>query len=151
MCGRDAGFRESGMTVTPQRIIASIRSSSRLEMPVVADGSLLVSSECLDFLIHLAQERFDENVRRVQCFQEQVSIDITQGKYASEECTEMGEANIEYRHKDSTHQAPHTVKHFAPSGSSTEPAEWRPLAAQVWPYYTKQSPALTLLMWLHTE
>lgn len=138
MCGREAGFRESGMTVTPQRIIASIRSSSRLEMPVVAEGKLLVPHDCLDFLIHLAQERFDGNGRKVHCFYEQLSNDIAQGKYTNEECAKFGESSMEDRNEKRRNKIRHPAEYSASLGSSTETVEWRQLAAQVWIYLIEQ-------------
>ncbi|GMH40346.1 hypothetical protein BSKO_08250 [Bryopsis sp. KO-2023] len=70
-CGRDSGFRESGITFGNHKIMAAVRSSNRLEVPIVRDGKLLVSEEYLNCIIQIACERFHDNARRVGRFQEE--------------------------------------------------------------------------------
>ncbi|EIE26282.1 Clavaminate synthase-like protein, partial [Coccomyxa subellipsoidea C-169] len=68
-CAREAGYRESGVTGDESaRVIAGIRCSIRLEVPVTDGGLLLVSPEYLRHLTKLANEKMELNWARIERF-----------------------------------------------------------------------------------
>ncbi|CAL8466532.1 g6068 [Coccomyxa elongata] len=68
-CARDAGYRESGVTgEESSRVIAGIRCSIRLEVPVTDGQRLLVSNDYLRHLVKLANQKMEANWARVERF-----------------------------------------------------------------------------------
>ncbi|KAL0023672.1 hypothetical protein WJX77_012323 [Trebouxia sp. C0004] len=62
---REAGFRESGVTATKARIIAGIRCSLRLEVPVADAGRMLVDKDYLQkYLVDFGNEKMEANWAR---------------------------------------------------------------------------------------
>ncbi|DBA73560.1 TPA: hypothetical protein ACH3X2_009802 [Trebouxia sp. C0005] len=62
---REAGFRESGVTATKARIIAGIRCSLRLEVPVADAGRMLVDEAYLQkYLVDFGNEKMEANWAR---------------------------------------------------------------------------------------
>lgn len=62
---REAGFRESGVTATKARIIAGIRCSLRLEVPVADAGRMLVDAAYLQkYLVDFGNEKMEANWAR---------------------------------------------------------------------------------------
>eukprot|EP00438_Fugacium_kawagutii_P001335 Skav226319 [mRNA] locus=scaffold3301:614879:619122:- [translate_table: standard] len=62
---REAGFRESGISLGRKRVLVQIRTlAMRLEVPLAIDGELLVEKTYFETLIRLANERLDENLAR---------------------------------------------------------------------------------------
>lgn len=66
--GLESGFRESGLVIGNDRFTATIRSSSKMEIPVCQNGVLLVSNEYLEYLTILIRERFKTNTAKIQKF-----------------------------------------------------------------------------------
>ena len=74
------GFRESGITSLNQsRYMLSVRSSNRLEVPVAsclssrvgfAKWKVFVAEEHFQFLIARANEKMQENFRRIATFED---------------------------------------------------------------------------------
>ncbi|XP_076923026.1 tRNA wybutosine-synthesizing protein 2/3/4-like isoform X1 [Bidens hawaiensis] len=63
------GFRESGITnVNSKRVIVAIRCSIRLEVPLGETNNVMVSKEYLDFLVGIANEKFEANRKRTDSF-----------------------------------------------------------------------------------
>eukprot|EP00960_Hanusia_phi_P050809 760443-Hanusia_phi.AAC.2 len=59
---REAGFRESGVSLGRKHVIVGIRTSAlRIEAPIIVDGELVVSSEYLGRLAEIANEKFTKN------------------------------------------------------------------------------------------
>ncbi|BDA41177.1 probable tRNA wybutosine-synthesizing protein 5 at C-terminar half [Coccomyxa sp. Obi] len=68
-CARDAGYRESGVTGDESsRVIAGIRCSIRLEVPVTDGQRLLVSHDYLRHLVKLANQKMEANWERIERF-----------------------------------------------------------------------------------
>ncbi|XP_067109344.1 tRNA wybutosine-synthesizing protein 3 homolog isoform X1 [Osmerus mordax] len=65
----NAGFRNSGLTVGKKgKIITAVRSSHCLEVPLTHRGQVLVCQDYIHFLVELANQKMDENLKRVQRF-----------------------------------------------------------------------------------
>ncbi|KAF7650253.1 hypothetical protein LDENG_00128580 [Lucifuga dentata] len=65
----NSGFRNSGITISKTgKIIMAVRSTHGLEAPLTHQGRLLVGHEYIDFLIQLANQKMEENLRRIQRF-----------------------------------------------------------------------------------
>ncbi|GAB1602766.1 tRNA wybutosine-synthesizing protein 3 homolog, partial [Argonauta hians] len=64
-----SGFRNSGITVNKKgKIIAAVRSTQSLEVPLSDKGQLLVSKQYVDYIIGVANEKMKENFLRIQRF-----------------------------------------------------------------------------------
>nr|Q641F8.1 RecName: Full=tRNA wybutosine-synthesizing protein 3 homolog; Short=tRNA-yW-synthesizing protein 3; AltName: Full=tRNA(Phe) 7-((3-amino-3-carboxypropyl)-4-demethylwyosine(37)-N(4))-methyltransferase [Xenopus laevis]AAH82379.1 MGC81728 protein [Xenopus laevis] len=65
----NAGFRNSGITVGKKgKIIMAVRSTHGLEVPLTQNGKCLVSHEYIEFLVHTANKKMEENKRRITRF-----------------------------------------------------------------------------------
>lgn len=65
-CAREAGLRESGLSLGRRRVMVQLRSLAlRLEVPLALHGDLLVDRRYFDVLVAMANERLAENARRV--------------------------------------------------------------------------------------
>ncbi|NWH21937.1 TYW3 protein, partial [Grus americana] len=59
----DSGFRNSGITVgRGGKIMMAVRSTHCLEVPLSHKGKLMVSEEYIEFLIHIANRKMEENI-----------------------------------------------------------------------------------------
>ncbi|XP_034558840.1 tRNA wybutosine-synthesizing protein 3 homolog [Notolabrus celidotus] len=87
----NSGFRNSGLTVGKTgKILTAVRSTHGLEVPLSRNGVLLVDHEYISFLAKIANEKMEENVRRIQRFyqnlQSALSRDqLTKGTETSQE------------------------------------------------------------------
>ncbi|XP_044296866.1 tRNA wybutosine-synthesizing protein 3 homolog isoform X2 [Varanus komodoensis] len=69
MVAIEAGFRNSGITVGRKgKIMMAVRSTHCLEVPLSQKGKLMVSEEYVDFVIQVANQKMDENRRRIDRF-----------------------------------------------------------------------------------
>ncbi|XP_062437918.1 tRNA wybutosine-synthesizing protein 3 homolog [Rhea pennata] len=65
----NSGFRNSGITVGRKgKIMMAVRSTHCLEVPLSHMGKLMVSEEYIEFLIHTANQKMEENMRRIDRF-----------------------------------------------------------------------------------
>ncbi|XP_027507344.1 tRNA wybutosine-synthesizing protein 3 homolog [Corapipo altera] len=65
----DSGFRNSGITVgRGGKITMAVRSTHCLEVPLSHKGRLMVSDEYIEFLVHVANQKMEENIRRIERF-----------------------------------------------------------------------------------
>ncbi|KAM3604614.1 uncharacterized protein V6R79_013926 [Siganus canaliculatus] len=79
--GINSGFRNSGLTVSKTgKIITAIRSTHGLEVPLSLDGKLLVEQEYVRFLAQVANQKMEENLRRIQRFYENLQSALTTEK-----------------------------------------------------------------------
>ncbi|XP_041481817.1 tRNA wybutosine-synthesizing protein 3 homolog isoform X1 [Lytechinus variegatus] len=66
-----SGFRNSGITIgNGGKTIAAIRSTHGLEVPLTAEGRLLVSDEYINFIVNIANSKMKENFNRIERFQD---------------------------------------------------------------------------------
>ncbi|XP_051991043.1 tRNA wybutosine-synthesizing protein 3 homolog [Xyrauchen texanus] len=65
----NSGFRNSGITVGKKgKVIMAVRSTHCLEVPLSHRGKVLISDEYLDFLVGVANEKMEENLKRIERF-----------------------------------------------------------------------------------
>nr|XP_056701649.1 tRNA wybutosine-synthesizing protein 3 homolog [Euleptes europaea] len=65
----EAGFRNSGITVGRKgKIMMAVRSTHCLEVPLSQKGKLMVNEEYVDFVVQVANQKMEENRRRIDRF-----------------------------------------------------------------------------------
>ncbi|XP_062960722.1 tRNA wybutosine-synthesizing protein 3 homolog isoform X1 [Cynocephalus volans] len=65
----DSGFRNSGITVGKRgKTILAVRSTHGLEVPLSHKGKLMVTEEYIDFLLNIANQKMEENKKRIERF-----------------------------------------------------------------------------------
>lgn len=65
----DSGFRNSGITVGKRgKIMLAVRSTHGLEVPLSHEGKLMVTEEYIDFLLKIANQKMEENKKRIERF-----------------------------------------------------------------------------------
>ncbi|XP_030631107.1 tRNA wybutosine-synthesizing protein 3 homolog [Chanos chanos] len=65
----NSGFRNSGLTVGKKgKIITAVRSTHCLEVPLAHRGKVLVDEGYIDFLVGVANQKMEENHRRIERF-----------------------------------------------------------------------------------
>ncbi|XP_004841495.2 tRNA wybutosine-synthesizing protein 3 homolog isoform X2 [Heterocephalus glaber] len=65
----DSGFRNSGITVGKKgKTMLAVRSTHGLEVPLSNQGKLMVTEEYIDFLLNIANQKMEENKKRIERF-----------------------------------------------------------------------------------
>ncbi|XP_066232677.1 tRNA wybutosine-synthesizing protein 3 homolog [Saccopteryx leptura] len=65
----DSGFRNSGITVGKRgKTMLAVRSTHGLEVPLCHKGKLMVTEEYIDFLLKIANQKMEENKKRIERF-----------------------------------------------------------------------------------
>ncbi|XP_008137761.1 tRNA wybutosine-synthesizing protein 3 homolog isoform X1 [Eptesicus fuscus] len=65
----DSGFRNSGITVGKRgKTMLAVRSTHGLEVPLSHKGKLMVTEEYIDFLLETANQKMEENKKRIERF-----------------------------------------------------------------------------------
>uniref|UniRef100_H0X542 tRNA wybutosine-synthesizing protein 3 homolog n=2 Tax=Otolemur garnettii TaxID=30611 RepID=H0X542_OTOGA len=65
----DSGFRNSGITVGKRgKTVLAVRSTHGLEVPLSHKGQLMVTEEYIDFLLNVANQKMEENKKRIGRF-----------------------------------------------------------------------------------
>ncbi|XP_005357550.1 tRNA wybutosine-synthesizing protein 3 homolog [Microtus ochrogaster] len=65
----DSGFRNSGITVGKRgKTMLAVRSTHGLEVPLSHKGKLMVTEEYIEFLLTIANQKMEENKRRIERF-----------------------------------------------------------------------------------
>ncbi|XP_077882624.1 tRNA wybutosine-synthesizing protein 3 homolog isoform X3 [Ictidomys tridecemlineatus] len=65
----DSGFRNSGITVGKRgKIMLAVRSTHGLEVPLSHKGKLMVTEEYIEFLLNIANQKMEENKKRIERF-----------------------------------------------------------------------------------
>nr|XP_003411277.1 tRNA wybutosine-synthesizing protein 3 homolog [Loxodonta africana] len=65
----DSGFRNSGITVGKKgKTMMAVRSTHSLEVPLSHKGKLMVTEEYIDFLLNIANQKMEENKKRIERF-----------------------------------------------------------------------------------
>lgn len=65
----DSGFRNSGITVGKRgKIMLAVRSTHGLEVPLTHKGKLMVTEEYVEFLLTTANQKMEENKKRIGRF-----------------------------------------------------------------------------------
>lgn len=66
--GLEAGFRESGIVIGKHKIHVTVRSASKLEIPICHNGTMLVPESYLEYCFTLAKEKFEKNAEKINRF-----------------------------------------------------------------------------------
>ena len=73
----ESGFKNSGISVGGKKrdkFVVATRSAHTMEVPLSdSEGQLLVTREYLQFVLNLANEKMEENCRRIRKFEENLS------------------------------------------------------------------------------
>ncbi|KAM9208910.1 tRNA wybutosine-synthesizing protein 3 homolog [Dugong dugon] len=65
----DSSFRNSGITVGKKgKTAMAVRSTHNLEVPLSHKGKLMVTEEYIDFLLNIANQKMEENKKRIERF-----------------------------------------------------------------------------------
>ncbi|KAM7106646.1 tRNA wybutosine-synthesizing protein 3 homolog isoform 1-T1 [Ciconia maguari] len=90
----DSGFRNSGITVgRGGKIMMAVRSTHCLEVPLSHKGKLMVSEEYIEFLIHVANRKMEENTRRIDRFYKRLELALKTAISADNSPSEETEKN----------------------------------------------------------
>ncbi|KAK2843988.1 hypothetical protein Q5P01_010647 [Channa striata] len=74
----NSGFRNSGLSISKTgKIITAVRSTHGLEVPLTHKGKLLVGHEYIHFLTQVANQKMEENLRRIQRFYQNLQSALT--------------------------------------------------------------------------
>ncbi|XP_059995728.1 tRNA wybutosine-synthesizing protein 3 homolog isoform X1 [Lagenorhynchus albirostris] len=100
----DSGFRNSGITVGKRgKTMLAVRSTHGLEVPLTHKGKLMVTEEYINFLIKIANQKMEENKKRIErfynCLQHALEKEtISMTSYPKEKIKEKN--NSSYTHKN---------------------------------------------------
>ncbi|XP_021260906.1 tRNA wybutosine-synthesizing protein 3 homolog [Numida meleagris] len=94
----ESGFKNSGITVSRGgKIMMAVRSAHCLEVPLSHMGKLMVSEEYIEFLVHVANQKMEENARRIDRFYKGLEAALeAAGGVSSSSSTEPGQAQAVY-------------------------------------------------------
>ncbi|XP_074687833.1 tRNA wybutosine-synthesizing protein 3 homolog isoform X3 [Strix aluco] len=109
----NSGFRNSGITVGKGgKIMMAVRSTHCLEVPLSHKGKLMVSEEYIDFLIHVANQKMEENIRRIDRFYKRLEVALKPAISTNSSPSEEMESRSRYLHRRKRRtvqeQDPHT-------------------------------------------
>uniref|UniRef100_A0ABI7XTR8 tRNA wybutosine-synthesizing protein 3 homolog n=1 Tax=Felis catus TaxID=9685 RepID=A0ABI7XTR8_FELCA len=98
----DSGFRNSGITVGKRgKTMLAIRSTHGLEVPLSHKGKLMVTEEYIDFLLKIANQKMEENKKRIErfynCLQHALEKETITNSHPKEKIKDKN--NSSYTHK----------------------------------------------------
>ncbi|XP_025873863.1 tRNA wybutosine-synthesizing protein 3 homolog isoform X2 [Vulpes vulpes] len=98
----DSGFRNSGITVGKRgKTMLAVRSTHGLEVPLSHKGKLMVTEEYIDFLLKVANQKMEENKKRIErfynCLQHALEKETITNSHAKEKIKDK--SNSSYTHK----------------------------------------------------
>ncbi|XP_028327711.1 tRNA wybutosine-synthesizing protein 3 homolog isoform X2 [Gouania willdenowi] len=86
----NSGFRNSGLSVSKTgKIISAVRSTHGLEVPLSHEGKLLVDEDYIHFLVKVANQKMEENLRRIQRFYQRLRSALQSSEVRNAEDTEV--------------------------------------------------------------
>ncbi|KAM8790012.1 tRNA wybutosine-synthesizing protein 3 homolog [Rhynchonycteris naso] len=97
----ESGFRNSGITVGKRgKTMLAVRSTHGLEVPLCHKGKLMVTEEYIDFLLNIANQKMEENKKRIErfynCLQHALEREAITNLYPK---GKINEKNNSYSHK----------------------------------------------------
>lgn len=95
----DSGFRNSGITVGKKgKTMLAVRSTHGLEVPLSHKGKLMVTEDYIDFVLSVANQKMEENKKRIErfyaCLQHALEREATVSSSPKEQIT--GKKNSSY-------------------------------------------------------
>ncbi|XP_070701293.1 tRNA wybutosine-synthesizing protein 3 homolog [Pempheris klunzingeri] len=92
----NSGFRNSGLTVSKTgKIIMAVRSTHGLEVPLSQEGKLLVEQEYIHFLTQIANQKMEENLRRIHRFYQSLQSFLSMKKLPGSPISQETEKGVE--------------------------------------------------------
>ncbi|XP_074687832.1 tRNA wybutosine-synthesizing protein 3 homolog isoform X2 [Strix aluco] len=92
--------------------LLAVRSTHCLEVPLSHKGKLMVSEEYIDFLIHVANQKMEENIRRIDRFYKRLEVALKPAISTNSSPSEEMESRSRYLHRRKRRtvqeQDPHT-------------------------------------------
>lgn len=93
----DSGFRNSGITVGRKgKTMLAVRSTHGLEVPLSHKGKLMVTEEYIDFVLNIANQKMEENKKRIKRFYNCLQHALERETITN---SQPKEKNILYTHK----------------------------------------------------
>uniref|UniRef100_A0A8C8BKW9 tRNA wybutosine-synthesizing protein 3 homolog n=1 Tax=Otus sunia TaxID=257818 RepID=A0A8C8BKW9_9STRI len=120
----NSGFRNSGITVGKGgKIMMAVRSTHCLEVPLSHKGKLMVSEEYIDFLIHVANQKMEENIRRIDRFYKSLEVALKSAISTNSSPSEETGSRSRYLHRRKRRTAQERDAHTSPKdhGEELEP------------------------------
>ncbi|KAM9008956.1 tRNA wybutosine-synthesizing protein 3 homolog [Ara ararauna] len=118
----NSGFRNSGITVgRGGKIMMAVRSTHCLEVPLSHKGKLMVSEEYMEFLIDVANQKMEENTRRIGRFYKCLELALEAPTSADTSPEETGKNHAVYTRRRKRKTIQEQEAHTSPKDHSEEP------------------------------
>nr|XP_055196212.1 tRNA wybutosine-synthesizing protein 3 homolog isoform X1 [Nyctereutes procyonoides] len=106
----DSGFRNSGITVGKRgKTMLAVRSTHGLEVPLSHKGKLMVTEEYIDFLLKVANQKMEENKKRIErfynCLQHALEKETITNSHANEKIKDKNNSSYTHKKKRNTEAA----------------------------------------------
>ncbi|XP_058394286.1 tRNA wybutosine-synthesizing protein 3 homolog [Diceros bicornis minor] len=106
----DSGFRNSGITVGKRgKTMLAVRSTHGLEVPLSHKGKLMVTEEYIDFLLKIANQKMEENKKRIErfynCLQHALENEAVTNSYPREKIKEQKKSSYSPKKKRNPEKA----------------------------------------------
>ncbi|XP_053549888.1 tRNA wybutosine-synthesizing protein 3 homolog isoform X2 [Bombina bombina] len=97
----NSGFRNSGITVGKKgKIVMAVRSTHCLEVPLSHRGKCLVDKDYIEFLVHTANHKMEENKTRIARFYSCLQSALQKGECVRDEpCKEQTSSSVYTRRR----------------------------------------------------
>uniref|UniRef100_A0A4W5M858 tRNA wybutosine-synthesizing protein 3 homolog n=1 Tax=Hucho hucho TaxID=62062 RepID=A0A4W5M858_9TELE len=91
----NSGFRNSGLTVDKKgKIITAVRGTHGLDVPLSHKGQVLVKEDYIYFLVEVANQKMEENVKQIERFYEWLQSALQPAEPQSPSRQEMEEKSV---------------------------------------------------------
>ncbi|XP_033007692.1 tRNA wybutosine-synthesizing protein 3 homolog [Lacerta agilis] len=127
----EAGFRNSGITVGRKgKIMMAVRSTHCLEVPLSRKGKLMVSEEYVDFVVQVANQKMEENWKRIDRFYSSLQLALESRDHSSSSPLEEKEENKEENNTMDSYRRKIKSKGTEKDGECTSPGKNRSLKSE---------------------
>ncbi|XP_054240530.1 tRNA wybutosine-synthesizing protein 3 homolog [Indicator indicator] len=117
----NSGFRNSGITVgRGGKVMMAVQSTHCLEVPLTHKGKLMVSEEYIEFLVHIANGKMEENTRRIDRFYKGLVFALETGTSVSSSAEGKKKSHSIYLHRRKRRTAPEQDVHTPPEDHSED-------------------------------
>ncbi|XP_028588912.2 tRNA wybutosine-synthesizing protein 3 homolog isoform X2 [Podarcis muralis] len=127
----EAGFRNSGITVGRKgKIMMAVRSTHCLEVPLSRKGKLMVSEEYVDFVVQVANQKMEENWKRIDRFYSSLQLALESRDHSVSSPLEEKEENKEANNTMDSYRRQIKSKGTEKDGECTSPGKNRGLESE---------------------
>ncbi|XP_068019982.1 tRNA wybutosine-synthesizing protein 3 homolog [Melanerpes formicivorus] len=117
----NSGFRNSGITVgRGGKVMMAVRSTHCLEVPLTHQGKLLVSEEYIEFLVHIANGKMEENTRRIDRFYKGLELALATSTSVSSSAEGREKSHPVYLHRRKRRTSQEQDVHTPPEDHSED-------------------------------